>query len=111
MTENNENDIKLKDISNYWWLFGGNGGKTRIRIINLLLNRPYNANQISKILHTSYRNIIHHLKLLEKAKIVYTNNLKYGKLFIISPDFNHNLYSEVIHSSNSQLKSAISIDS
>ncbi|MHA1269067.1 MAG: ArsR/SmtB family transcription factor [Candidatus Helarchaeota archaeon] len=97
MNEISKQNNELENKSMYWWLFGRSGGKTRIRIIKLLLERPYNANQLSNILNMSYRNIKHHLILLENAKIVYVNSAGYGKLFILSPNFNINLFNEIVN--------------
>jgi len=92
----NNDNIEL--ISQYWWLFGRNvGGETRINIINLLMERPYNANQLSNKLNMSYRNIKHHLKLLKESGIVMENSdQKYGKVFILNSDFDKEIFDEII---------------
>ena len=84
--------IKLSSNADYWWIFGRKGGETREKIINLLLSRPYNAHQISDLLEMSYRNIKHHLKVLQEASFILKNNQKYGKIYIIAPEFKRDIY-------------------
>lgn len=93
-----EDDLEMK--GKYWWLFGRSGGTTRIRIIKLLLERPYNANQLSGKLSMSYRNIKHHLILLKKAQIVVENSKGYGRLYLINPKFNQKLFNEIINNTH-----------
>ncbi|MHA1750897.1 MAG: ArsR family transcriptional regulator [Candidatus Helarchaeota archaeon] len=102
-----ENHNDLGTTSQYWWLFGRSGGITRIKIVNLLLERPYNTNQLSTKLKMSYRNIKHHLKLLEQANIVFVNHIKYGKLFILRPDFDIKLFNEIINNSYLDLEEVV----
>ncbi|MHA1269050.1 MAG: ArsR/SmtB family transcription factor [Candidatus Helarchaeota archaeon] len=88
---------ELEIVSQYWWLFGRSGGKTRIKIINLLIERPYNANQLSIKLNMSYRNIKHHLKILKEAGVVVENSdQKYGKIFVINSKFNKKIFKDII---------------
>ena len=64
-----------------WYLFAGSkGGNNRIRIIDLLKERPYNINQLAEALRLDYKAIQHHIVVFEK------NNLgeKYGILYFIS---------------------------
>ncbi|MHA1309404.1 MAG: helix-turn-helix domain-containing protein [Candidatus Helarchaeota archaeon] len=94
---------KLELVSQYWWLFGRSGGETRIKIINLLMERPYNANQLSNKLEMSYRNIKHHLKILKDLGVVAQNSdQKYGKIFVINSKFNKDIFNEVIKKRKSE---------
>jgi predicted transcriptional regulator len=50
-----------------WYLFAGSkGGNNRIKIIDLLKERPYNINQLSEALALDYKAIRHHITVLEK---------------------------------------------
>ncbi|WP_458454710.1 ArsR/SmtB family transcription factor [Methanobrevibacter sp.] len=42
------------------------GGKTTVKIIDLLLEEPYNKNQLANKLHVDYNTISYHLSLLCK---------------------------------------------
>jgi len=92
---NNEYELEAPSNSVYWWVFGRKGGDTREKIINLLLDRPYNAHQISEILKMSYRNIKHHLKVLQDASFIVKNGQKYGKIYLISPNFNIDEFNKI----------------
>ncbi|MBD3228364.1 MAG: ArsR family transcriptional regulator [Candidatus Lokiarchaeota archaeon] len=87
--------LKSPDNSDYWWIFGRKGGKTRSGIIDLLIDRPYNAQQIAEILHMSYRNIKHHLKVLQDVAFVMKNDQKYGKLYLLNPNFDRQIYNKI----------------
>ncbi|MHA1229460.1 MAG: winged helix-turn-helix domain-containing protein [Candidatus Helarchaeota archaeon] len=90
-----KSDDKSPPESVYWWVFGRKGGNTREKIIYLLKDRPYNAHQISEILEMSYRNIKHHLKVLQNATLVIKNDQKYGKMYLLSPYFDFKIFEEV----------------
>ena len=63
----------------FWFLFASTrGAVTRIRIIKLLQNRPYNANQISKELSLDYKAVKHHLKILENNNLLGKFEANYG---------------------------------
>lgn len=69
-----------------WWLIAGTrGGENRARIINLLHDRPYNANQIADKLDLDYKTVRHHLKVLEDNKLLTSSGGKYGAVFFLSP--------------------------
>ena len=54
-----------------WYLIAGTrGGMNRARIIEVLHERPYNANQLSETLGLDYRTIRHHLELLQKNGLI-----------------------------------------
>ena len=68
-----------------WYLFAGSkGGDNRIRIINLLRERPYNINQLAEVLGLDYKAIQHHIVVLEKNHLVTKMGEKYGILYFIS---------------------------
>lgn len=57
------------------------GGKTTIKIMDLLLERPYNGNQIAKIIKMDYKTIYYHLDILCKNKLVMSESDSYGSLY------------------------------
>ncbi len=67
------------------YLFTGTkGGYTRLRIIMLLTERPFNTHQLSKELDLDYKAIQHHMRVLEKNNLVIKVGEKYGAMFHLS---------------------------
>jgi len=60
------------------------GGFTRLRIITLLLDRPYNTHQLAQELQMDYKAIQHHMQVLEKNNLVTKIGEKYGAIFHLS---------------------------
>ena len=68
-----------------WFLFAGSrGGENRIRIIDLLKERPYNMNQLAEAMGVDYKAVQHHIGVLEKNNMVTKTGEKYGVLYFIS---------------------------
>jgi DNA-binding transcriptional ArsR family regulator len=68
-----------------WYVFAGSkGGDNRIKIIDLLKERPYNINQLAEALGLDYKAIQHHIIVLEKNNLVGKIGEKYGILYFIS---------------------------
>ena len=68
-----------------WWILAGSaGGLNRGRILELLFEKPSNANEISKILKLDYKTVRHHLKVLEKNNLVTSMGVDYGKVYFPS---------------------------
>lgn len=68
-----------------WYLFAGSkGGNNRIKIIDLLIERPYNINQLAEALGLDYKAIQHHITVLEKNNLITRLGEKYGVLYFIS---------------------------
>lgn len=68
-----------------WYLFAGSrGGEKRIRIIDLLKDRPYNTNQLAAALGVDYKAVQHHITVLEKNNMVSKAGEKYGILYFVS---------------------------
>jgi DNA-binding transcriptional ArsR family regulator len=68
-----------------WYLFAGSkGGHNRIKIIDLLKERPYNINQLAEVLAVDYKAVQHHIIVLEKNNLVTKMGEKYGMLYFIS---------------------------
>ncbi len=75
----------------FWFLFASTrGAVTRIRIIKLLQNRPYNANQISKELSLDYKAVKHHLKILENNNLLGKFEVNYGAAYYLTTLFEEN---------------------
>lgn len=67
-----------------WYLFAGSrGGNNRIRIIDLLKERPYNMNQLAEASGLDYKAIQHHIMVL-KNNLVSKIGEKYGVVYFIS---------------------------
>lgn len=60
------------------------GGFTRLRIIILLLQKPYNTHQLAQELQLDYKAVQHHMQVLEKNNMVTKIGEKYGALFHLS---------------------------
>ncbi|MCU0860174.1 MAG: winged helix-turn-helix domain-containing protein [Thermoplasmata archaeon] len=75
-----------------WWILAGTkGGPNRARIIELLHERPLNANQIAEKLGMDYKTVRHHLSVLaENDIIVTTADGKYGAMYFLSSQIEHN---------------------
>jgi len=68
-----------------WFLFAGSrGGDNRMKIIDLLKERPYNINQLSESLNLDYKAIQHHISVLQKNNVITKMGEKYGVLYFIS---------------------------
>lgn len=63
---------------------GTRGGFTRLRIIMVLLEKPYNTHQLSQELEIDYKAVQHHMKVLEKNNMVSRIGEKYGAIFHLS---------------------------
>jgi DNA-binding transcriptional ArsR family regulator len=69
----------------FWYLFAGSrGGENRVKIIDILKERPSNINQLAQSLKLDYKAIQHHIIILEKNNIVIRLGEKYGILYSIS---------------------------
>lgn len=60
------------------------GGFTRLRIIMMLLVKPFNTHQLSKELDLDYKAVQHHMKVLEKNNMVSKIGDKYGAMYHLS---------------------------
>ncbi len=76
----------------FWFLFAGTrGGMNRISIIELLIQQPYNINQLADIIKVDYKAIQHHIRVLEKNNLITNSGEKYGVLYFISNYFELNI--------------------
>lgn len=68
-----------------WWLIAGSkGGINRARIIQLLHERPYNANQITRSLHLDYKTVRHHLDVMRKHQVITLMDEEYGAMYFLT---------------------------
>lgn len=85
-----------------WYLFvGSRGGENRIRIIDLLKERPYNMNQLADQMGVDYKAVQHHIGVLERNNMITKTGEKYGVLYFISN------YLEVNIDAFNEIKAAI----
>jgi DNA-binding transcriptional ArsR family regulator len=94
-----------------WWLLAGSkGGINRARIIKLIHERPYNANQLAEQLDLDYKTIRHHLRVLEKNNVITSagsGGKKYGAMYFLSTsmDMNYEIFEEIWEQiGNNQIK-------
>ena len=74
-------------------LAGTRGGVTRILILELLRERPYNVNQLHEKLGLDYKTIQHHIRVLFGMNVIATENKeKYGSMYFLSPTLEKNIY-------------------
>lgn len=82
-----------------WLIAGTRGGITRARIIRTLKETPQNANQLANLLKMDYRTIRHHLKILQKNRIITSAGDRYGTTYFLSPvmEENYALFEEIVN--------------
>jgi len=84
----------------FWLLFVESRGRTnRIRIMSMLRKRPSNRNQLATELGVDYKNIQHHIKILEGNNLVKKIGNKYGVTYYVSELFEHNetVFDEIVN--------------
>jgi DNA-binding transcriptional ArsR family regulator len=81
-----------------WLIAGTRGGATRAKIIEVLRENPQNANQLANHLKMDYRTIRHHLRVLEKNRLITTAGEGYGITYFLSPalEENYALFEEIL---------------
>jgi len=83
----------------FWLLFvGSRGGTNRIRIMSVLRNRPRNRNQLATELGVDYKNIQHHIKILEENNLVKKIGNAYGVTYCVSALFENSeiVFDEIV---------------
>ena len=63
---------------------GTRGGFFRLRILLLIKTKPYNINELSKILSMDYKSVQHHIRILEKSGLVTCSKKKYNNEYKLS---------------------------
>jgi predicted transcriptional regulator len=79
----------LKNVI-YWLIANSLGGYNRGRVIEDLLKKPQNANELSKNLQIEYKTIRYHLKVLQENGIITSVGGGYGKTYFPSETFEAN---------------------
>lgn len=82
-----------------WWLLAATrGGANRAKIIRMLHERPYNINQLSQTLKLDYKTVQHHMKVLEKNRIIEPSGERYGKIYFLTDvmEENYNIFEEIL---------------
>jgi predicted transcriptional regulator len=81
-----------------WLVAGTRGGLTRAKIIIALKEAPQNANQLANLLNMDYRTIRHHLRILEKNRLIVSAGEGYGTTYFLSSvmDENYALFEEIV---------------
>ena len=72
-------NLSNRDLSNI--LIGRKGGKTTIKIIDELLIKPYNANQLSARLKLDYKTIVHHMNIVCEHNYVDKEETKNSNIY------------------------------
>ena len=82
-----------------WLIAGSRGGLTRAKIIEILHEQPQNANQLAASIEMDYRTIRHHLKVLEKNRLITSAGDGYGNTYFLSVDLEENyiLFEEIVN--------------
>ncbi|MEJ2241596.1 MAG: winged helix-turn-helix domain-containing protein [Candidatus Bathyarchaeota archaeon] len=82
-----------------WLIAGTRGGLTRAKIIETLQQNPQNANQLATTLKMDYRTIRHHLKILEKNKLITSAGNGYGITYFLSFELeeNYSLFEDIVN--------------
>ena len=60
-------------------------------ILKLLIDRPYNANQLAEAMAMDYKTIRHHLDTLIKNGVITMEGDKYGAMYFISKTMEANI--------------------
>ena len=83
----------------FWLLFvGSRGAANRIRIMSALRKKPSNRNQLAKELGIEYKNLQHHIKILERNNLVTKFGKNYGVIYCVSTLFENNedVFDEIV---------------
>ena len=89
-SENRKPDRQTRKLLLYLFT-GTRGGFTRMRIIMLLLEQPYNTHQMAQELDLDYKAVQHHMQVLEKNNMVTKIGEKYGAIFHLSNFLEYNI--------------------
>ncbi|MCL2691182.1 MAG: winged helix-turn-helix domain-containing protein [Candidatus Bathyarchaeota archaeon] len=80
-----------------WLITGTRGGPTRVKILEVLKDKPQNTNQLSMLLGMDYKTIRHHLEVLEKNRLIISVGDRYGMTYFLSRmmEDNYSLFEEI----------------
>ena len=82
-----------------WLIAGTRGGVTRAKIIETLRRNAQNANQLANFLGMDYRTIRHHLKILQKNRLITSVGNGYGTTYFLSIELeeNYDVFEEILN--------------
>ena len=77
---------------------GSRGAANRIRIMSALRKKPRNRNQLATELGMDYKNIQHHIKILEGNNLVKKIGNHYGMIYYVSTLFENSeaVFDEIV---------------
>ena len=78
MSSHNDSSV---DHEILWILVGSKGGQTRAKILEILSEKPMNANQIAETLGLNYHTITYNIDVLIKNKLVLVEGPRYGQVY------------------------------
>lgn len=81
-----------------WLIEATRGGPMRAKIISAIKETPQNANQLATLLNVDYRTIRHHLRVLEKNRLITSAGEGYGMAYFLSPmmEEHYSLFEEIL---------------
>ncbi len=62
-------------------LLKNKGGKTCAKIIEKIIDRPYNINQLANELNIYYNTVYYHVQIMVDNKLIEKKNNEYGSLY------------------------------
>ena len=74
----------------YWMLNASRGGPTRIRILQVISEKPMNLRKLAMEVKLDYKTVQSHIDLLSENGVIYTPKKGYGQVFFISPEWEEN---------------------
>lgn len=78
--------IKDKELLNF--LVGREGGKTSILILDLILQKPHNKNQLAKQLGLDYNTVTYHIKIMCDHNYIIAEKFEKRVFYYPSEKFN-----------------------
>ena len=81
LKEWNLSNISDKEL--LYLIVGRKGGKTTIRILDKILMKPYNKNQLANQLNLDYNTITHHIKIIESYD--YITEVRFENIYYYQP--------------------------
>jgi DNA-binding transcriptional ArsR family regulator len=70
-----------------WYVLAGTrGGTNRVRVIELLVEEPRNANRIAEVLDLDYKTVRHHLDVLCEHEVVERADDDYGAQYRLTDE-------------------------
>ena len=60
------------------------GGRTSARIIDEIIKRPLNINQLANMLGISYNTVHYHIRIMKGYKLVEKKTTGYGSVYVVT---------------------------